>query len=173
MGPDPLELENRRAIYQLVSKFPGIHLRAVQKRLGLQMGVLEYHLNYMEKESILASQTDGYRKLYFVREAVSHPDKASLSLMRQEILRRIVMLILLKEKASFKDIMDEFKLSKSTISFHLKKLTEGNVLATEKSGRETIYSVIDPEKTAQLIITYKESFLDSVVDRFADAWLGI
>lgn len=173
MGEEALELENRRRIYRLVSKFPGIHMRDIQKRLELSTGVLEYHLNYMEKEEILSCQTDGYRKNYFIKTDVQFGDKTALTLLRQEAPRRIVMFILLRRRASFKEILDEMKISKSTLSFHMKKLTEGQLVVSEKSGREFIYSVIDPDTTAKTIITYKESFLDSVVDRFVDAWLEI
>lgn len=168
-----MELENRRAIYQVVARFPGIHLREVQKRLGLSMGVLEYHLNYMVKRGILSAQTHGYRKTYFVREDVQHPDKPTLALLRQEVPRRMIIYILLGEKRGFKEFVEEFGLSKSTVSFHLKKLTESGLVRTEKSGREQVYWIADPERTANLIITYRESFLDAVVDRFVDAWLKL
>jgi len=135
--------------------------------------VLEYHLNYMEKEQILSAESDGYRKSYFIRADVQHGDKSTLTLLRQEAPRRIIIFILLKEKATFKDILDDTKTSKSTLSFHMKKLTEGQLVVSEKSGREFVYSVVNPELTAKLIITYKESFLDSVVDRFVDAWMEI
>jgi predicted transcriptional regulator len=173
MGDEALELENRRRIFRLVTKVPGVHLREIQKQLGLQVGVLEYHLNYLEKEGILSAQTDGYRKTYFVRADIQYGDKVKLALLRQEAPRRIVIFVLLRERASFKELLDEMKSSKSTLSFHLKKLTEGGVVAAERVGRELVYSVSDPDATAKLIITYKESFLDSVVDRFVDAWLEI
>ena len=136
MGEEALELENRRRIFRLVSKFPGIHLRDIQKRLELSMGVLEYHLNYMEKEQILSAETDGYRKNYFIRADVQHGDKSTLTLLRQETPRRIIILILLKEKATFKDILDDTKTSKSTLSFHMKKLTESGLVISERVGRE-------------------------------------
>jgi predicted transcriptional regulator len=173
MGEEALELENRRRIYRLVEKFPGIHLRDIQKRLDLSMGVLEYHLNYMEKEQLLSAESDGYRRSYFVRSGVQHGDKATLTLLRQEAPRRIIILILLKGRMTFREILDETKTSKSTLSFHMKKLTESGLVASEKVGRELAYAVKDPDATAKLIVTYKESFLDSVVDRFVEAWLEI
>ena len=52
----------------------------------------------------------------------------------------------------------------------MKKLTEANIVGSEKEGRSSFYSVLDPENTARVILTYKASFLDSVVDRFAEVW---
>ena len=66
MDEDVLELENRRKIYQLVSKFPGMYLREIEKKLGLAMGVLEYNISYLEKREILTVEREGNRKRYFV-----------------------------------------------------------------------------------------------------------
>ena len=170
MDDDVLELENRRKIYQLLTKYPGMYLREMEKKLGLAVGVLEYNLNYMEKKDILMAEKEGNRKRYFVREGFSFADKGAVGLLRQEIPRRIVIHLMLNPGASFQDVLAQFKISKSTLSFHMKKLTEANVVGSEKDGRSTNYRVLDPDNTARVILTYKASFLDSVVDRFAEVW---
>ena len=170
MEEEALELENRRNIYQLLTKYPGMYLREMEKELGLAVGVLEYNLNYMEKKDLLMVEREGNRKRYFVREGFSFGDKATVGLLRQEIPRRIVIFLMLHPNASFQDVLAQFKISKSTLSFHIKKLTEASVVGAEKDGRSTNYRVIDPENTARVILTYKASFLDSVVDRFAEVW---
>ncbi len=170
MEEEVLELENRRNIYQLLTKYPGMYLREMEKELGLAVGVLEYNLNYLEKKDILMVEREGNRKRYFVREGFSFGDKTTVGLLRQEIPRRIVLFLMLHENASFQDVLAQFKISKSTLSFHIKKLTEANVVGAEKDGRSTNYHVIDPENTARVILTYKASFLDSLVDRFAEVW---
>jgi predicted transcriptional regulator len=170
MEEEVLELENRRRIYQLVSKYPGMYLREIEKELGLSIGVLEYHLSYLEKKYILTVEREGHRKRYFVREDISYGDKATISILRQEIPRRIVIHLMLNPNTSFQDVLAQFKISKSTLSFHMKKLTNAELVETEKVGRETYYKVRDQEDTARIILTYKTSFLDSVVDRFAEIW---
>jgi len=173
MDDDVLALENRRNIYQLVSKFPGMYLREIEKELGLSIGVLEYHLNYLVKKDILTVEREGHRKRYFVGEDISYGDKTTIGLLRQETPRRIVVFLMLNPDTSFQDVLAQFSISKSTLSFHMKKLTEGDIVVTEKKGRETYYSVRDVDDTARVILTYKASFLDSVVDRFAEIWDGM
>ena len=170
MDEDVLELENRRRIYQLLLKYPGMYLREMEKELGLAVGVLEYNLSYLEKKEILMVEREGNRKRYFVREGFSWGDKATVGLLRQEIPRRIVVFLMLNENASFQDVLAQFNISKSTLSFHMKKLTDANIVGSEKDGRATNYRVLDPENTARVILTYKASFLDAVVDRFAEVW---
>ncbi len=170
MDDGVLELENRRNIYRLVSKFPGMYLREIEKELGLAIGVLEYNLSYLVKKNILTVEREGHRKRYFVAEDVSYGDKATISLLRQETPRRIVIFLMLNPDSRFKDVLAQFKISKSTLSFHMKKLTIAGVVDSEKKGRESYYTVKDKDDTARVILTYKASFLDSVVDRFAEIW---
>ena len=170
MDEDVLELENRRRIYQLVSKFPGMYLREIEKELGLAMGVLEYNISYLEKKEILTVEREGNRKRYFVGDDISFGDKTTIGILRQEIPRRIVLHLMLNPHASFQEVLAQFKISKSTLSFHMKKLTEANIVGSQKEGRSSFYYVIDPDNTARVILTYKASFLDSLVDRFAEVW---
>ena len=141
--------------------------------MGLSIGVLEYHLSYLEKKDILSVEREGHRKRYFVGEDVSYGDKATIAILRQEIPRRIVIHLMLNPNTSFQDVLAQFKISKSTLSFHMKKLTTAELVHTEKVGRETYYKVADPDNTARVILTYKTSFLDDIVDRFAEIWEGI
>ncbi len=173
MKEDALELETRRAIYEYIAKYPGTYLRAIEKATGFQMGLLEYHLQYMEKHGILSSEDDGYRKRYFVKEEVQYLDKAVISILRQKTPREIIIHIMLNRRASFQEIQKVMNISKSTLSFHLKKMTESDMLVVEKEGRQNIYSVKDEERVARVLITYRQSFLDNVVDRFVDAWLEL
>ncbi len=166
-----LELENRRKIYQLISKYPGMYLREIEKELGLAVGVLEYHLSYLVKKEILSTEIDGNRVRYFVMEDVSFGDKAVISLLRQKTPRRIVVHLMLNPGCNFGEVQEQFKISKSTLSFHMKKLTDASVVNATKEGRTTSYEVNDPDTIGRIILTYKASFLDSVVDRFADIWL--
>ena len=170
MDEDVLELENRRKLYQLVSKFPGMYLREIEKELGLAMGVLDYNLSYLEKKDILTVEREGNRKRYFVKEDIEFGDKATIAILRQEITRRLVLHLMLNPNASFQDVLAQFNISKSTLSFHMKKLTEADIVGSQKEGRSSFYYVIDPDNTARVILTYKASFLDSVVDRFAEVW---
>ncbi len=173
MEGDILELENRRKIYQLILKYPGMYLREIEKELGLAVGVLEYHLKYLVKNELLSIEEEGNRIRYFAGENVSWGDKATIGLLRQKIPRRIVVHLMLNPGVKFKDVLEQFSVSKSTLSFHMKKLVDANLVEATKEGRETSYEVIDQETVARIILTYKASFLDSVVDRFADTWLEL
>lgn len=167
------ELENRRLIYRAVSEYPGLHFRGIQEKIGLSTGVLEYHLDYMVKKGLLSLTQDGNKVRYFVSKEVTHADKQTLAILRQDMPRRIVIHVIMNPGASFGDILEEFSVSKSTLSFHIKKLVEADIFISEKKGRSVVYKVRDPERIANNIITYRSSFLDNIVDHFVDMWLDI
>lgn len=170
---EALELRNRRKIFEIVSRFPGAYLREIQKEAGLETGVLEYHLEYLVKKGILSSEIDGRYRRYFVSEEVHYLDRKILGLLRQRIPRGIVMHLLLNPSCRFQELLKKFHISKSTLSFHLKKLTRAGILDEETVGREKCYNVSDAEKVSRILITYKSSFLDDAVDRFAEVWMEL
>jgi predicted transcriptional regulator len=170
---EALELDNRRKIFRFISENPGAYFREVQSGLEMATGVLEYHLGYLVKKKLLSTEKDGKKRRYFVSQEVPHPDKRILGLMRQRTPRRITVHALLNPNCSFQDLLNEFEISKSTLSFHLRKLEMADILESTKKGRKKFYRVLDPDGTARILISYKSSFVDSVVDSFADVWLEV
>ncbi len=94
-----------------------------------------------------------------------------LALLRQRTPRKIVLHLLRKRTASFEDLCELLKVSKSTLSFHLKKLTEGGTVTVHKEERRKQYRLGREEDVARLLITYRETFLDDAVDRALEVWL--
>ncbi len=165
-----LELETRRKIFAYISKYPGSHMRKIKRKLDLAMGEIEYHLKYLEEHGLLASQMSGNKKRYYVADEVRYPDRKILGILRQKMPRKIILLVLENEPSSFGDIHDDLDISKSTLSFHLGKLTQTSILNVRRKGRQKLYSVKDPEHVVQILITYKSSFVDEAVERFIDTW---
>ena len=170
---EALELETRRRIYTQITAVPGMYFRELQRAVGLEVGETEYHLDYMEKAGLLSVQVEGKRKRYFAKGMVDEYDRRLIALLRQEAPRKILITVLLAGSISFKDLLKRFRKTKSTLSFHLSKLSEAGWLVVEKAGKENIYRAEDEERIAKCLIAYKESFFDSAVDRFAEAWLEL
>lgn len=166
-----LNLERRRRVYQFIRSHPGLHLRALEKRLDISLGDLRYHLDYLEKKRMITSRSDGYRKTYFSARDVYLQDRDTLALLRQEAPRRIILHLLMSENSTFEELREVLGVSKSTLSFHLKKLTSKGLVVTTRDEVRNIYSLPDKEGVAGLLITYKDSFLDAAVDRVLDVWL--
>ncbi len=165
-----LESERRRKIYDVVEASPGIHLRELQRMMDIPLTSLEYHLTYMTHKGILFAETEGYLKRYYTKP-LDPEDKKVLSALRQKRMREIVLTVLENGKAKNQLLAERLKLSHSTLSSYLKYLVNKNILAREKVGYEYLYIVRDEDRVAKVLIAYKPSFLDKLVDRVLDTWM--
>ncbi|NYT20051.1 MAG: winged helix-turn-helix transcriptional regulator [Methanosarcinales archaeon] len=166
-----LELDTRKRIYELVRSSPGIHLRELERRSSIVIGSLQYHLHYLEKKGFIYSFTDEEYVRYFARDRkLEGEDRKILSLLRRKGCRHILFNLLHDPGMNNKDLAEAISLSPSTTSWHLNKLLKDGIIEKTKAGRSSSFSIKDPELVAELIIYYKESFLDSLLDNFTEIW---
>lgn len=165
-----LENENRRKIYSVIEENQGIHLRELKRRLNMPLTTLEYHLTYMMRKKIIYSEKENQFRRYYNRP-LECEDKKVLSALRQKKMRNIVLFVFSKKDAKYQLISEELKLPYSTLSFYLKYLVGKGILEREKIGYETIYRVKDEERIAKVLVAYKSSFFDKLVDKALNTWL--
>ncbi|UCD96413.1 MAG: hypothetical protein JSV35_07995 [Candidatus Bathyarchaeota archaeon] len=165
-----LENSKRREIFTYIEKNPGVHLRALQRALGLPLGSAEYHVDYMVKRGVLIRERKGRYTRFYARE-LEPADKGVLSTLRQRKLREILLFALPRKKVKYKTLLNAMKVPPSTLSLYLKKLVDQNILRRHKVGYETIYTVLDEDRVARLLVSYKSSFIDRLVDRTLSVWL--
>jgi len=168
-----LELESRRKIYEAIEQVPGIHFRELNRRLEIPLGVVEYHLKYLEHHELIVSKRAGRYKRYYVQGKLGSRDKQLMGLLQQQMPRRIIMHLLLHPKTTQKRLRKEFKISASTLSFHISKLLNAELIQTVKLGRKHSYKVSDEELVANALIRFKEGFIDELVDDFVTTWMEI
>ena len=167
---DILENENRSKIYVVIKATPGIHLRGLQRVLEMPLTTLDYHLDYMIRRRIIFCETNENIKRFYA-ELFDSADKKVLAALRQQRMREIVLTVLANEKAKFKFLAEHLRLPSSTLSYYLKYLVDKDILAREKVGYESLYSVKDGERVVKVLIAYKSSFLDKLVDKVLNTWM--
>jgi predicted transcriptional regulator len=165
-----LENERRRRIYSTIETSPGIHLRELQRVLDMPLATLEYHLDYMTRKKIIFGETEGHYKRYYAKPLDSQ-DKKVLSALRQERMRQIVLIALQNKKVRYQFLSDSLRLPHSTLSLYLKCLVESEILAREKVGYENFYTIRDEDRIVKVLIAYKSSFLDKLVDKALNTWM--
>ncbi|MBX8631082.1 MAG: ArsR family transcriptional regulator [Thermoplasmata archaeon] len=173
MEKDPLSLETRRRIFQFIRERPGSYPREIVRELSLQFGVVQYHLGVLVDLRILTFVDDGFRKRYYVSREVKSSDRQMLSVLKLDTPRRIVLHLFQKGEASFDEIRSQFGFSKSALSFHMKKLLSAGIVGEKRSSSRSTYYIVDRDAVARILITYRSSFLDNLVDSFIDSWLRL
>ena len=163
----------RKCIYDFVCSSPGCHLREIQRRLEIPLGTLEYHLDYLVEHELVSIREEGGYKRYYPVGMMRSVDKNILSLLRQDIPRRLVMHLLLNPDCRFGDLAREFDVAPSTLSFHVAKLVKGGIVTKRRTGRETTYRVENEHEVAMVLIAHRRSFLDALVDAFVGTWTDL
>lgn len=165
-----LELESRRRIYDIVRAHAGSHFREIERKSGLPPGNVKYHLSYLSRHGLIKEEKDGNNLRYFPNEIKSE-NKKLLGFLRQNTIRNIMLSLLINDNCNHEQIVRIVNLSPSTVSWHLKKLEESGMIESSREGRKTFYRLlVDKEEILRLLITYRESFLDSLVDRVIETW---
>jgi predicted transcriptional regulator len=173
MKEDPLQLDTRRMIFELIESSPGIHFREISRRLDIPMGVVEYHINYMLKRDMIIARMEGRYKRYYTEGKIGSKEKRVLAFLRKDIPRNVIMFLMLNPGARHRDIKAELGISGSTLSFHLKKMIKKEVLQEEGEGGKKKFFVTDPDTVSRTLIIYKKSFMDDLVDSFTDTWMDM
>lgn len=168
-----LDLEVRRRIVEAVEEHPGLHMRALAERLELPVSTLEYHTYQLLRHDRLAAREAGGYKAFYPVEGMDRRDKDVLYVVRHEAPRRICTHLLLHPGDTPKEVREVLGIPAPTLSFHLKRLRRAGLLDEEPAGRTKHLSIVDPERVANVLVTYQRSFLDDAVDRFASAWLEL
>ena len=165
-----LAIEARKTIYLVVKKYAGSHFREIQRKSKLAVGSVQHHLHYLVKHGLIKEVKEGKNVVYFPREIESGSTKI-LSFLRQKSIRDILLHILVNKNCNHEQFVKVVKLSPSTISWHLKKLQQADIISSTKKGRKTFYKLVVNEKElVTLLITYQESFVDKLVDRVIEMW---
>lgn len=165
-----IDIEPRKRIFDFIRESPGVHLREIQRRLEIPLGTVEYHVNWLMQEQLIGMKEDGHYKRYYPSGEIRSEERELLSILRQEIPRKIVIEILRAPGTNFGTLARKFEVAPSTLSFHLSKLVDRVVVAKKKVGRESAYTVNNPEEVARVIIMYKRTFLDALVEDFSRTW---
>ncbi len=176
---DPLEeaLSNisRKKLYNLISRSPGLHFRELQRRTKYATGMLQYHLDYLQKKHLIRiDKRDNFLRFYSVRKDFAEEDKDLMNLLRNPVTRKIIIPLLeSRNPLSINTLANRSSLDRVGLAFHLPKLERAEILKKTTNRGKISFSISTKEKKQKIISIlnqYKSSFLDSVVNNFIDTW---
>ena len=169
---DLLDLESRREIYDLILKNPGLHLSRIAEILKMSLSLVKYHLYHLEKNKLIRSEKEKGYSRYYVEGEIDPLEKKALSLLWQEVPFKVVLFLIKNDRSQHKEILKNFNIASSTLSYHLKKMVKLGIISVSTHGNDRGYTIVDKEKIIQIIIKYKPY---KIIESFKDIWehLGI
>jgi len=159
----------RQKIIDLIENKPGIHMSKIADTLSMRLSLVQYHLQKMEKEQRVIAVTDvGYYKRYYLSGSTSGPRERNLvALLREPIPLQIVVYVLRHPNAKHKDILAQFDVTSATLSYHLNKLVNLEVLEAPLYAEDKGYHISNPGEIINLL---KKHRLLPLTQSFEQVW---
>lgn len=157
-------------ILDFVISNPSSHLRKIKNSLGFSIGTVQYHLTMLEREGkIKSTKIKFYRNYYHINES----DDKILSVLNLDSPRNIVIFLIQHEPSTHQEIAKGIGLSSSTISWHMKRLMELQVVQTEYSGKYTVYCLRDRKNVLDNLNKCKSTVWNTMVNNMTDVFSAL
>ncbi len=167
-GGDP---GTRERIRRTVHRFPGIHFRGIVRELDLSTSLARYHLEILQDEGEVRSHdVGGYTRYLPPRDDadLTPEEEGILQVLRQQRPLEITLALLEFGSLQHKDLVELTDLSKSTVTYHLKKLRDAGIVHRVARGEDRGFHLEDTEHVRELLAQYDPE--SAVLDEVAGFW---
>jgi len=171
MVGDPLGLESRRRAYEIVAETPGLHLRELARRLGVDVRTADYHFRQLSRHGLVSGVEEGGFLRFYPRttngrkaEIVDARDKPLLAVLRKPVPLSVALVLLARDRATHGELAAEAGVSPPTLSYHLSRMEQSGMLSRDGGG----IGLREPERIAHLLYAYRPT--PDLIDRFLDLW---
>lgn len=165
-------VEMRRRVLALVERYPGLHLREIQRRAQTSAMLAEYHLNILEKMGLVTSHEEkGYRNFFPVHQAplqLDATDKRWLALMRRPVVLGMVLSLLETGPSRPLELARVASLPASTALYQIKTMRNAGLLVQGDERGPTYVRLADPNRVLELLRAYHP--LPDALSEFASMW---
>jgi predicted transcriptional regulator len=156
-------------IIQFISDIPGIRYRELLRVTGLSNGVLSYHLNLLDNSKRVQIHRINNRVTRYFSHDVSSAESNVIGLLRQPTARKIILYMLEYEPCVFNDIVNHTNKVPSTVSWHLSRLRDANIINVRPHNERYCYEIkINKLVLEKLLNKYKSSFAENIVDNYTN-----
>ena len=136
-------------ILKYIDRFPGIRYRQLLRVIGFTNGRLEYHLKILENtQKVTVFRRDGRRAGYYPNNILADESNI-LEHMRNQVARQIVLFILENDLCTFDKILN-IKKAPSTLSWHLKRLSQAEIISVIYGQELQLYRVVNRKLVSSL-----------------------
>jgi predicted transcriptional regulator len=157
---------SKSLILKQIDKSPGIRYRELLRLTGLTNGGLEYHLKILEKShKVQVDRHDGRRTRYYPLN-ISTDESHILGCVRNNVARQIVYFILEHDLCTFREIVENIKKAPSTVSWHLKRISEAGIISIGYGREYQLYSIVNYNLLKEVLYKYDESFRDKIANGY-------
>lgn len=151
-----------------MDKFPGIRYGELLRVSGLTNGALEYHMKILESTNKVKVNRPVGRRARYYPLGIQTDNSHILGYIRNTAARQIVIFVLEHDMCAFGEIVVHMNKAPSTISWHLKRLSEAGIISITHGEAFPLYGILRPKLVASVLNEYRETFGDKVANQYND-----
>ena len=137
-----LDNQSRFRVYSYIKTKPGAYISEIVEQIGLDRETVKYHIKTLKAKKKIEAYKDGGKVRYFENVFVYNEDERKvISALQNPTNQRIISEIIDGKCDTNSALAHEFGLSKATISWYMKNLTEAGLIIETKEGRKTSYKI--------------------------------
>ncbi|MGC8505988.1 MAG: winged helix-turn-helix transcriptional regulator [Thermoplasmata archaeon] len=154
----------RESIINTVKNNPGLHFRELQRRTGLAVGQLEYHLYQLQKDSRITTRQDGKLVRYFSNESGNAEERSISYHLRGRLSRELIIDLLKKNERT---LTERNKNDEKFMRIIETMKKDGLIEKSDDNGVTTI-RLRNRQALLAFLNKYRASFLDSLAYTMLD-----
>ena len=159
----------RIQILTFIVEHPGAHLRMIRRELNLAMGVVQYHLDGLEKEGRIVSRRRGFYKRFYPALVFGVEELEIMDVLAQETERDLLLFLIQNPNATQKELSEYAKVSPSSINWHMRRLSRSGLVETKHEGASVRYlTKVRRAEVLALLKSYHPTVWERWADRLAD-----
>jgi predicted transcriptional regulator len=161
---------NGSRIKLLISTFPGVHMRQIQRILGLSFSSVRYNVDALAKNGEVFVLSEGGRSHLFAPTITEH-ERLLYSHLRSRTSRRILRAIAKDGKLTNRQLLEITGFAKSTLSECIRRLLDAKILITAFSPDARVaYDLREPDILLPILSAHDRTVLDEAAERFTQLW---
>ncbi len=156
---------NSKIILSIINILPGIRYKELQRITKMPNGTLSYHLEGLERKGLIRIRRDNGSTRIF---PLTFDDYAIeiISIIKDSTRLKIIKYLLKHKSATYQELHNATGKSFSTLSWHLDKLIDNEIIKVNNYIGINEYSLKEPEIIEEIVKIIDKN----VTDNFIDLW---
>jgi predicted transcriptional regulator len=148
--------ERESKVLELILKSPGIRYRQLLRLTGLSNVSLSFALKKLEKsKGIIVDRSSNNRATGYYPKNITTTEFRIISNIRNKTQKRIVQFLLNQGQSTFNEIVNYTNRAPSTISWHLNKLKNAELITSNMhDSKPHPYKIRNKNRVAKIISKY-------------------
>lgn len=158
--------DTRQRIRAHVHANAGVHFNDLARELTLAPGQIQYHVRRLISDGEIVRE-EFYGRTHYFPPSYGEWERGAIALFRRETARTIVVTLLERGPSRPGEITADLDIARSTLEYHLEHLDECDVVEKRYDQRSRVtLRVVDPNRSASLLVTIRPTVSDRLTDRF-------